>query len=91
MVDRAVSDADFLHVSDDRLECFRVLGCISVELYVADVAGVCQIVIWRLDVEFLECADRIVYRNMERVGVVIPVCDARQLAVFLSVDLDETA
>ena len=91
MVYAAVADSCFLHESDDRLEGLRVLGGIAVQLYIADVARVCEVVIRRLDRDLLESSDREVYRHVEGVCVVIPVSDARQLAVLLSVDLDESA
>ena len=62
MVDRTVSDAGFLHESDDRFESLRVLRCIAVKFNIADVAGITQRMIRAFQ------ADLIIGRNGEPNG-----------------------
>ena len=90
VVDRSVSYAGFLHESDDGFECLRILRGIAVQLYIADVTRIREVMIRCLDGDLLERSDREVYRNVERVCVVISVRNARDLSVLFSVDLYES-
>ena len=55
------------------------------------MSGVGQRVIGRFLLDFIECADVVVDRNVEAVGVVFPVRHARDGAVFLLVHAHKPA
>ena len=91
MIYRAVADALFFHAAYYLLECVEVLQRVAVKLDIADVTAVGERVIGRFQLYLAVCADVVIYRNVERVGVVIAVGDAGYLTVLLLVNADESA
>ena len=91
MVDRAVADAALLHAADHLLKGLQVVGGVAVHLDVADVAGVGEGVVGRLDPDLVVGGDGVVHRHVEGVGVVLPVGDPLDGAVPGPVQLDEPA
>ena len=91
MVDGTIADATFLHVADDLLEGIGVLGDIAIDFDIGDVSACRQRMIGRFDIDLAEHGNRIVDRDVEGIGVVIPIGDALDLAVALLVDADEAA
>lgn len=49
VVDRAITDVVFVHQVNHIADCFRVVGCVTVDFDVEDVAASGQVVIWSLD------------------------------------------
>ena len=86
MIYGAVTDAVIVHAADNCFEGLEVLRRISVHLYVADVACVCQIVVWSFNLDFLRCRNREIHRDMEAVCVVSAVRYALDFAVTLAVN-----
>lgn len=91
VVDRAIADARFFHLTDDSLEGFDVLGWVAVKLNVGDVPSIAKCVIWSFDFDFLEGRNWIVNGDMEGVGVVVAISDTFNVAVFFAVDFREAA
>ena len=89
MVDRAVADACIVHAADHRLKRLDVVGGVAVQLDIADVAGVGQRVVRRLLVDLVIGGDVKPHRDVERVGVIVAVGDARDVAVALFVHPDK--
>ena len=86
MVYGAVADARFLHAADDALKGVDILAHIPVQLHIADVAGVGQGVEGGLLLNLLKGADGVVHRDVEGVGVVLPIGNAGDFAKFFLVD-----
>ena len=91
MVHRAVTDARLLHAADDALKGVDVLAHVPVQLHIADVARVGQGVERRFLLNLLKGADGVVHRDVEGVGVVLPVGDAGDFPKLLLVDADKAA
>ena len=83
----AVADAAIMHFANDCFESFDVLGRVTVEFDIGNVASVTKFVIWSFDFDFSEGGNWIVDRDVERVGVEVAVCYAFDDAVLFSVDL----
>ena len=79
VVDRAVADAAFGHEPDDFFEGLKVLRGVAVHLDIGDVAGIGQRVVGRFDADLVKGADLELDRDMEAVGVVFLVGDARSV------------
>src|SRR5699024_554123 len=91
VIDRTVTDALFFHVPDNGFEGRKVTAGIAVKLHIADVTGVGQRMIWRFQLNLQVCLDRIIYRYVERIGVILSVSDARQFSVFFAVHFYKTS
>ena len=91
MIDASVTDAVFLHATDDLLKGLQVFRGIAVHLDIADVPGVGKRVIGRLDPDLIVGGDREIHRHMEGVGVIVPVGDARDRSEAGLVQFDEAA
>ena len=91
MVDGSVAYAHFLHGLDDVFEGLEVVERVAVHFHIADVAAVGKGVVRSFKTDLVEGIDGEVHRNVEGVGVVVPVGDARNVAEQLAVVLDESA
>ena len=91
VVDSTVSDTGFLHTTDYFFKCRKILERVAVKLDVADVTGICELVIGSLDLYLLKGTDRIVNGYVEGVGVVVAVSNAFDDAVLLGVHTDKTS
>ena len=80
VVDGAVADAEVVHAADDGLEGFHILCGVAVQLHIADVTCVTQSVVGSFQTDLVVSGDGIPYGDMERVGVVLTVGDAGELA-----------
>ena len=89
VVDGAVADAAVVHLADDSFEGVDVLGRVTVELDVGDVAGVAEFMVGGFDFDFLEGGDWVIDRDVEGVGVVFAVVDVLDFAEFFAVFLRE--
>ena len=74
MVDGTIADTTFLHVTDNRFKGIQILCRVTIQLYIADMTAIGQLMIWCLKLNFPERSNRIIYRYVEGIGIVIPVC-----------------
>ena len=88
---RAVTYAALLHVANDFFERLHVVYGVAVELDVGDVSAVRERVVRRFELDLIECGDLVVDGNVERVRVVVPVCNAGDNSVLFLVYADESA
>ena len=91
MVDAAVADLAVMHPANHLFKGFHVSGRIAVKFHIADVAGVAQGMIRSFQTDLVVGRDRIPDRNMEAVGVILAVRDARNLSEALLVLCNELA
>ena len=90
MVYGTITDANFLHIPYDLFKSGKIIQRISVKLYVADMSGVSKSVVRSLYFKLLKCVDIKIYRDMERVGIILSVRYTFYLAKTLLVHLYET-
>ena len=86
MVDGAVPDTGFLHAPYDVLEGIQIFQRISIQFDVCNVPAVGQLMIRCFQTDLVVGGNIIIYRNMERVGIIFSVGDAGDDAVLLLVD-----
>ena len=91
MFDGAVADACLFHTANQLHEGFGVLAGVAVQLDIGDVPAVGQRVVGSFQANLLEGVDVVVDRNVEGVGVVVAVGDARDDTEALAVNLDKSA
>ena len=91
MVDRAVAYADFLHVPYDLFKGGEVVERVTVKLDVADVTCIGKCMLRSFNFKLFKSVDFKVNRNVERVGVVIPVGNTLDDTKALLVHLDKSA
>ena len=77
MVDRTVTDAGFFHAADELFKSVHVLERVTVQFHIGDVSAIGESMIRRFQADFIEGVDVKVDWNMEGVGVVVAVGDAR--------------
>ena len=71
MVHRAVANSTFFHIANHLFKGIQILGGVSIHFNVRDMACIRQSVIWCFYFYLLKCRNRIIYWNMEAVGIVI--------------------
>ena len=91
MVDGTVANATIVHFADDGFESLNIVGWVAVELDVANVPSIAEIMVWRFDFDFVESGDWIINWYMERVSVELAVVDAFDFAEFFAIHLGEAA
>ena len=91
VVHGAVSHVVFVHEVHYCHDCLRIVGCVSVNFHIEDVAASCQAVVWSLDFSLVLRRAVVIYRDMVGIGVVFLVGDSRNDSEFLPVCLGEPA
>lgn len=91
MVDRTVTDAGFFHAADELFKSVHVLKRVAVQFHIGDVSAIGESMIRCLQTYFIKGIDVKVDWNVEGVGVVVAVGDARNHTKTLAVDLDKSS
>ena len=85
VVDASVADVQGIHHVHDVHHGFGVVGCVAVYLDVEDVAAACELVVRSLDFSLVSGGAFVVDGHVVRVGIVLAVGDAWELAKFFLV------
>ena len=80
VIDGAISHTSFLHGTHNGFKRLQILCRVSVELNIADVSAIGQRMVWCLPLDFFKSRNRIINRNMKRIGVIFAVCNPRNIA-----------
>ena len=91
MVYRSISDSTLFHTADHCFKCFRILCSISIQLHITDMSCIGQCMVRCLNTDFLKCTDRIIYRYMERIGVILSVRHTRDLSKAFLINADKSS
>jgi len=91
VVDGAVADSGFLHAADYLLESVKVLLGVAVKFDIGYMTRIGKSMVRRFSLNFIECVDGVIYRNMEGVCIIIPVGDAGDLSEFFGVHTDKSS
>lgn len=91
VVNTAVADPLFLHATDDLLKGFQIVRGISVQFHISNMTAIGQGVIRSLQTDFIKSTNVIIDRNVEGVGIILPIGNPGDRAVLLSVEFNKPA
>ena len=91
MVYGTVSDIVFIHHIHDTHDRFGVMGSVAIHLYVKDMAATSQIMIRSFHFGFMTGAALVIYRDVIRVRIIIPIRDTGERSELLTIFSRELA
>ena len=87
VVYRAIADSFIMHFANYGFESVDVLRWVTIKFDISNVPSITEIVVWRLDINFIKGRNWIVNWHMEGIGIKIPICYALNFAKFFSINL----
>lgn len=86
MIDASITNTCILHTAHDRFKCLQIIGRITIHFHIGNMPAIRKFMVRSFLLNFFECCYMIIYRNMERVCIIISICNARNNSVNLFIN-----